>query len=63
MSASCPPGLPGCGNFVTKRGISKYIDMAIEHTQTSGDTQIQILLTNYKNEYFPDTTSLGSLII
>ena len=32
----------------------KFIDYAIEHTQKSGDMQIQVLLMNYKNEHFPN---------
>lgn len=40
--------------FVTKSNIMKFIDYAIEHTQKSGDMQIQVLLMNYKNEHFPN---------
>ena len=54
-------GLLEHGKFVTKRNIMKYIDHAIEHTQSGGDMQIQVLLMNYKNDNFPDMDPLKSI--
>ena len=54
-------GLLESGKCVTKRNIMKFIDYAIEHTQSGGDMQIQVLLMNYKNDNFPDMDPLKSI--
>ena len=54
-------GLLESGKFVTKKNIMKFIDHAIEHTQSGGDMQIQVLLMNYKNDNFPDMDPLKSI--
>ena len=54
-------GLLESGKFVTKRNIMKFIEHAIEHTQSGGDMQIQVLLMNYKNDNFPDMDPLKSI--
>ena len=54
-------GLLECGRFVTKRNIAKWIALAIEHTQSSGDFQIQALLLDYCNKQFSPTDPAESL--
>ena len=54
-------GLLESGKFVTKKSIMKFIEHAIEHTQSGGDMQIQVLLMNYKNDNFPDMDPLKSI--
>ena len=45
-------GLVQSGAFITKRNIGGIIEYAIENTQKGGNMEIQVMLTNYKNEKF-----------
>ena len=45
-------GLIESGEFVTEQNILPFIDKAIEHTQSGGDMQIQVLRMSYKNDHF-----------
>ena len=47
-------GLLESGKFVTKKNIKKFIEYAKEHTQNSGNKQIQDLLTKYKSDHFSE---------
>ena len=47
-------GLLESGKFVTKKNIKKFIEYAKEHTQNSGNKQIQDMLTKYKSDHFPE---------
>ena len=50
-----------CGQLISGRNIQKYLDYAIDHTQTHGDMQIQVYITNYKHTHFPDMNPFRSL--
>ncbi len=50
------------GKFVTKRNVTKFIDLAIEHTQNGGNIQIQLLLMNYKNDNYTYKDPYDSII-
>lgn len=54
-------GLLESDKFVNKENIDKLIDHAIASTQNDSDTQIQVLLTNYKNEKFGTSNSIDKL--
>lgn len=51
-------GILDSGIFVNERNIFALINYAIKHTQKGGDPQMQLILTNYRMEHFPDLDPL-----
>ncbi len=50
-----------CDKFITKRNIMTFVNYSIDNTQKGGDVSIQVFITNYKTNKFPDIDPFAKL--
>ncbi len=51
------------GDFITQNDIMKFVDHSINNTKNGGDPFIQIYISNYRYEHFPDIDDSSTMLL